>query len=156
MSERDGRRKLKIVIDTNVLISSFLWEGPEHRLIKLIEMGALDGYTSPIILEELREVLQEPKFSFELREAAEAVGYFVSILTVVDPKVRLNVIDEDPADNRVLECALESRVDYVVSGDRHLLQLEECQGIKIVRSSELLNVYRRSLNNELGNSTLTL
>lgn len=152
MSERDEQRKLEVVVDTNVLISSLLWEGPEHRLINLIETGSLDGYVSPVMLEELYEVLQEPRFSFELSEAAEAVGYFVTILTVVDPKVRLNVVDEDPADNRVLECALEAGVDYVVSGDQHLLRLEEYQGIRIVRSPELLEVHRRSLNKESDES----
>ena len=142
MSGREERRKLKIVADTNVLVSSLLWRGPEHRLIKLIEIGALDGYTSPMILEELHEVLQEPRFSFELSEAVEAVGYFVSVLAVVDPKIRLDVVGEDPADNRVLECALEAGVDYVVSGDQHLLRLGECRGIRVIRAPELLKIHK--------------
>jgi putative PIN family toxin of toxin-antitoxin system len=145
MSERDEQRKLKIVIDTNVLVSSLFWRGAEHKLIKLVESGDLEGYISPMILEELREVLREPRFSFELGEVVEAIGYFISILTVVDPKTKLDVVHEDSADNRVLECALEAKADYVVSGDQHLLKLGEYRNIRISRAPELLKTCRRRL-----------
>lgn len=132
------QRKIRAVLDTNVLISAWFWKGNESRLVELVEEGAIDGYTSPDILDELRRALRYPKFKLDEDEVEAIYNYYLLILKVVEPRSRIDVVKEDPEDNRVLECAVEAKADYIITGDRHLLGLKDFQGIRIVRAGELL------------------
>lgn len=136
------RKKARIVLDTNVLISAWLWDGDEARVVELVERGVLEAYTSPKLLEELDRALRYSKLGLTDEEADSAIGYYVSILKVVQPAVKLSVVTEDPDDDRVLECALHARADYVISGDDHLLRIGDFRGMRIVRAPELLKQRR--------------
>lgn len=139
---RQGRLP-RVVLDTNVLVSAIFWRGNEAGLVELIEGGFLVGYTSPAIINELRIVLRNPRFGLERGEVDAVVGYFLEILRVVEPRVTVTVVKDDPADNRVLECALEVSADFVVSGDEHLIGIGEYRGVRIVRARALLESLRR-------------
>jgi len=130
--------KIKIVFDTNVLISAWFWAGSESELIDLVEEGALEGYTSLQILDELREAFEYPKFKLQRNEIETIYDYYALLLKVVEPEHRVNIVFEDSEDNKVLECAIEAGADFIVSGGRHLLNLKEFKGIRIVRARELL------------------
>ena len=126
-----------LVLDTNVLISAVLFGGTPEGIINLCRSGKTQLVTSDAILVELSGVLRR-KFGMESRQVVAVVEELRSFAMVVVPATTVNVIEADPDDNRVLECAVEARADFVVSGDtRHLVALGEYDGIAIVSPAEL-------------------
>ncbi len=131
---------LKVVVDTNVLVSATLFGGNPEKILDLVEEGKIKILISEKILEEFREVLQE-KFGFSLSMAELVASGIREISSLTAPTQRVNVIKEKEADNRVLECAIEGRTQYIVSGDtKHLQPLKEYRGIKILSPAEFLGV----------------
>jgi putative PIN family toxin of toxin-antitoxin system len=122
---------VKVVADTNVLVSALIFPGgaPE-AFYRLALEGRIELVTSRPLLAELGRVLVE-KFGWEADRAEEAVRQMIRLAEIVDPRETVSVIAADPADNRVLEAAAEGRADAIVSGDQHLLNLGEWQGIRI-------------------------
>lgn len=135
-------KPLAIVADTNVIISALFWKGNESKIMNLAEEGKIKLLSSAALLNELKNVLSHERFGLEEKTVDENVKYILTISEIVSPKRKLKVIREDPADDRVLECALEGRADYIVSGDKHLLQLNEFHRTKIVRAKGLLDILR--------------
>lgn len=80
------------------------------------------------------------KFRRDDEEAKKAVQMIGSLADLVKPRHRISLLSDDP-DNRVLECAVEGRADFIVSGDSHLLALKEYQGIPILKAVEFLNKF---------------
>lgn len=111
-------------------------------MVELIEAGEVRGYTTPEIMQELTQVLAYPRFGLEPEEL-EARNYYITILTVVMPKFEVNIIRQDPEDNKVLECAVEVGADYVVTGDKHLLKTQEHKGVRIMSAREFLDTVKR-------------
>jgi hypothetical protein len=128
--------KIKVVVDTNVIISGLNYKGNERRILNLIQGREIAAYVSPFILEEPEKVLRE-KFHWEKGRIQKAIQELQLIL--IEPKRRLPVIKEKDSDNRILECAIEAEVHYLISGDEHhILPLQEFQGIKILSPAEFL------------------
>lgn len=135
------KEKPKVVLDTNVIISGLNFRGSPRKILDLIRKGQIELYISFFILEEVRGVLKE-KFDWDEERIQTAIGKLKTAL--VKPKNNVSVIKKDEDDNRILECAVEGKVQYVVSGDRkHILPLKEYQGIKILSPAEFLKKYAR-------------
>ena len=112
-----------LVLDTNVLISAVLFGGTPEAVVSLCRSGQTQLVTSDAILVELSGVLRR-KSGMESRQVVAIVEELRSFAVVVVPATTVDAIAEDPDDNRVLECAVEARADFIVSGDtRHLLAL---------------------------------
>lgn len=77
-------------------------------------------------------------FAWENARVIRRLKLLTKISELVSPKIALDVIKEDPPDNRILECAIAGKADLIVSGDRHLRQLKTYQGIPIVRPVDFL------------------
>ncbi len=90
-------------------------------------------------MQELAEKL-ETRLHFSADQVAETLADYLSFLQVIQIPKALTAVCRDPEDNRVLECALESRAQYIVSGDKDLLELKEFRGIRIVRAAEFLSL----------------
>jgi putative PIN family toxin of toxin-antitoxin system len=131
-----------VVADTNIMISALFWKGNESEIIRLAEEGKITLLTSVALLDELRKVLMHERFGLDEKTVDDNVKYILTLSKIITPKRRLDVIREDPADNRVLECALDGKARYIVSGDKHLLRLKESRGIKIVHAREFLELLR--------------
>ena len=129
---------MRIVLDTNVLISAFVFPGgaPEE-VYRLVIKGQAELVTSRALLAEFGRILTS-KFGWQRDRVEEAVAQVVRIAEVVKPAEKLQVITADPSDNRVLEAALQGRVETVASGDRHLLQLKSWKGISFRSPSAFL------------------
>ncbi len=129
---------MKVVADTNILISAFVFPGgaPEGVLRAALE-GRIDLVTSPVLLAEFGRVLTD-KFAWEPAMVEQAVALVARHATIVRPRRRVVVIAEDPSDDRVLEAAAAGLVDAIVSGDRHLLQLRAWEQIHIVKAADLV------------------
>jgi putative PIN family toxin of toxin-antitoxin system len=128
-----------VVLDTNVLISAILFGGKPRDLLQLIIQGQIDAFISPALEKEFRDVLSRPKFKLTTEECFLIYKEIETLMVIVFPKTSVKVIRSDPDDNAVLECALEAGVDYIVTGDPHLLDLAEFKGSKIVTPSEFLH-----------------
>jgi len=135
--------KTKVVIDTNVLISSLLKPKSKARdIYRLVLRGKIKLYISLDILNELKRVLEYPKFKIEGLQKEAFLKNLLRVVVFVYPKQKIVVIKKDPPDNRFLECAVEAKVDYLISGDKkHLLPLKNFQGIRILNPNEFLRVY---------------
>lgn len=132
----------KVVFDANTLISGLLWDGNEARVIEKAENKEIRLFISPELIEELEGVLKREKFCKRLEgkeyTVDKAVSKIALIATLIKPTRKINVIKEDPEDNRVLECAVSAKVDVIVSGDSHLLDLKDYSGIDIITASEFI------------------
>ncbi|SHJ02625.1 putative toxin-antitoxin system toxin component, PIN family [Desulfofundulus thermosubterraneus] len=136
---------MRVVLDTNVIISGILIpNGPPGMIVDFWAKGKLTVVISQSLLEEYLEVLLRPKFNKvgTINERQGILEQFLDLenTVLVSPDFQLNVIENDPDDNRVLECALEGGVQYIVSGDEHLLALKEFQGIIIVSPAEFVKL----------------
>ncbi|MBE0478151.1 putative toxin-antitoxin system toxin component, PIN family [Candidatus Aerophobetes bacterium] len=133
----------KVVIDTNVFFSGLNFKGAPREVLDLIWRGEIEVYISPFILKELRETL-EKDFDWG-RERIETTIERIKKETIqVAPTIKISVIKQKEADNRILECGVGGKVRYIVSGDkRHLLPLKEYKGIKIVSPAQFLSIIFR-------------
>jgi putative PIN family toxin of toxin-antitoxin system len=131
----------KIVCDTNILISALIFPGGKpDQVIKLAQMGKVRLFTSPAILLEFKKVMTN-KFKLSEQRINELIDTITNFATIVKPKEKISVIRQKEDDNRILECAVEGKCDYIISGDEHhILPLRKYKGIKILRASEFLNL----------------
>ncbi len=126
----------RVVFDTNILLSAFLFGGNPEALFEAVRAGKIELVTSPSILAEFASILKS-KFAWANDEIRDAVAVIGCSSELFKPKKKLAIL-KDNADNRVLECAVEGNADCIISGDRHLLGLKEFRGIPILRASEFL------------------
>lgn len=132
---------IKVVPDTNVLISAVFWKGNPHRVIKLGFEGKYKLILSPSILEELTKKMII-KFSFPFEKLEEYISMLLYFCDFVEPQEKVNIITEDPSDNKIVECALASRSNYIVTGDLHLLKRNKIGCIKILTPKDFLIITR--------------
>lgn len=136
---------MKITVDTNVLISATFWNGLSSKILKKAELEEFELVLSDDILNEYLNVLNyseiKDKIDKNNLEVKLTIEQLLNFSEIVTPKVKLNEVKEDPSDNIILECALEGKVDYIVSQDNHLLKLKEFRGIKILKPDEFLSVF---------------
>lgn len=135
---------LRVVLDTNVLVSALLFHGPPNALVHLVLDGKLAPATSSPLLEELRRVLTT-KFRYPAQVADLIHTEWNALCTIVEPTIQFSEIPADPTDNRVLECAVSAHADVIVSGDCHLLALNSFRGILILSPQAFLAQWRRRL-----------
>jgi putative PIN family toxin of toxin-antitoxin system len=128
---------MRVVADTNILISAFLFGGLPRVFVDLGLSGAFDLVTSVVLLDELDEKLRG-KFAVPEARALAFRTLLQSKATVTHPSFVLNVVSDDPDDNRVLECAVAGEADSIVSGDKHLLRLGAHAGIAISTARQFL------------------
>lgn len=133
---------LKITPDTNVLVSATIVEGKQYQILKLAKLGKIKLILSAEIIEEFKEVISREKFGFSDEQINEAIKQILDIAEIVVPRIKIDAVKEDPDDNKVLECAFEGGVDYIISGDEHLLKLGSYRNIKIVNASRFFELER--------------
>ena len=134
---------MRLVFDTNIIISALLWHGAPRHLLHFAHSSAVQLYTSLPLLLELDEVLRRDKFLARLQEAQvtadDLLLGFAALATTVEPLAITPVILSDPDDDNVLACALAAQADVVVSGDRHLLQMGAYSAIPILPADVLID-----------------
>ena len=125
---------MKIVLDTNTLVSAIGWEGPPARILRACRAGRFDLIISSQLLDELTRVLTYPKLRMIAQhpDLPEILRWVHAPEHVVIPKRTVRVVTADPPDNRVLEAAVEGKADVMISGDEHLLGLIVFEGIPIL------------------------
>ena len=129
---------MKITADTNFLISATQWDNSvAHKLLKkLIEKNA-EIFTTKEILNEFSEVLKRD-FKYNEEEINDIIETVLAFVRLVEPKEKIDIIKDDLDDNKILECAVASKSEYIVTYDNHLLSLKEFRGVKILKPEELV------------------
>jgi uncharacterized protein len=109
---------MRVELDTNVYISALMFGGLPGALFDLAFLKFFDTIISPVLLDELDEKLRV-KFEVSPEDAAAIRARIMSVAPLVEPEETLHVIEEDPDDDRVLECAVAGRADIIVAVTRH-------------------------------------
>ena len=132
-------KRLRIVPDTNVIISGILFGGIPRLILDMLISGQHDFFLSMQILEEIREVLNRPKFGFDNESALLLIEELHSLCKIVKPTKSINFIIDDPDDNKILECAVAANAEIIISGDSHLLSVGSCKDIKILSPRQFIS-----------------
>jgi putative PIN family toxin of toxin-antitoxin system len=143
---RDGRgAAVRIVLDTNVVLSALPWRGTPYRLFEAArQREQIELFTSTALLEELAEVLLRPAPAKRLaaigRTARQVLANYVDAADLVTPLAVPTVIAADPDDDHVIAAAVAAEADLIVSGDRHLLDLGTHDGIRVLSPAQALAI----------------
>lgn len=131
---------VRVVVDTNVLVSALIGHGKPKRLIlTLLEKHSV--VLSRQMLAELVDVLSRDKFAdVKSSQTNRFISALVRKSKIVTTSPRFKVIAEDLDDDIVLNTAYSRKADYIVTGDKHLLALKEFKGIEIVKVTQMLEV----------------
>jgi hypothetical protein len=136
---------MNVVLDANIYVSALITAGgnPAQILTRWQE-GEIDVVVSAEIIEEIRRVTSYPKLWERYRSVRENRDELIErlreIAIVVEPSRTLSAVLQDESDNRYVECAIEGRAEYIVTGDPHLLDIREYQGVEILSPAALLAV----------------
>ena len=130
---------MRVVLDTNVIISGLNFSGNERLVLELARRGRFELYLSQFILQEVSGVLVR-KFAWDGERVSQALRMLRDVAVVVEPRYLVEVIKDNHADNRILECVVEASADYLITGDRrHLLPLREHGRARIVNAARFLS-----------------
>jgi len=132
---------MRLVLDTNVVASALLWDGPPRRLLQAGRGETIRLFTSPPLLAELTDILARPKFAKKISASRLSIDQIVGLYAELAASVRPAHIPRtapDPDDDMVIGTALAAKADYLVTGDRALRSLGEFQGGRMVSVNEVL------------------
>ncbi len=138
---------MKVVVDTNILVSALLVKaGKPAQIIEALDEHRYSLFLSPEILAETEDVLNRPRIRRRYPVTKKDVARFLTLLhecsTTIRPKLTVEVVKDDPDDNKFLALAKETDADYIVSGDQHLTRLKEYEGISILTPAQFLAILK--------------
>jgi len=129
---------IKVVLDTNILISAIIFGGIPKQILQLIIDQQIQGFISPYIIFELKEVLYK-KFNYDILELEKIEQMVKECFLLVFPRKEIRIINNCQADNRILECAIEAKADFLITGDnKHILKIKKIKKTLIVGPKKFL------------------
>ncbi len=132
---------IKVVLDTNVLVSSLLFQGKLAGIVRLWKKGRIIPLFSRDTFDEFKAVLEYPKFSLSWQERKNIIEQevlpFFEVVGIVDP---VKGICRDPDDDMFIACAVSASADFIVTGDKDLLDIGKYQSVTIISGSDLLKI----------------
>jgi len=136
------RKVKRVVLDTNVVVSALLFHGKLSKIVNLWQEGELVPLISREMFEELRTVLEYPKFSLDPDEIHSIIqNEILPYFEVVQIREKVRGVCRDPADDKFLACALSGFADLVLSGDKDLTDLKSYKTVRIMKASEFLKLF---------------
>ena len=135
----------RTVLDTNIIISSALG-GALVLILERWDQGKFTVIVTSDILREYFEVLNRPKFKLKQATIDKITRYIYQFSEIVIPDERIQFIEADPADDKFLEAAIAGKVDFIVSGDSHLLELKEFRSTPILSGREFMDWLQESMD----------
>ncbi len=134
---------MRIVADTNTVVSALLWRGSPHRLVAAIGDHPIAFYTSRALLDEFADVLTRRKLAAAVQATgktpAQLLAQYQGFAQLVRPRL-VRGVTRDPDDDHVIAAAISARADLIVSGDRDLTELKSHRDIKIVSAAQALDI----------------
>lgn len=139
---------MRIVIDTNVLISGIFWGGIPAEIVHAWTNERCKVICSAEIIAEYGEILKRVNPGFELSELDKILSFLISRSEIIQPAHWFKIVLEDPEDDKFIDCAFHGQADAIISGDKHLLQLNKFGPIRILSSSEFKKRFPRIFTNK--------
>ena len=131
---------MKIVLDANIVISSFFWGGNPRKIMERIISGIDVLFVTKEIMDEIENVIRRPKFHADY----DMINYFINSIeemgNMITPIKQVKDWSRDRTDNKYIECGIAADADYIISGDIHLLELGNYQRLKIVSPKDYLDI----------------
>ena len=133
---------MKVVLDTNVLVSGTFWDGDSRKILRLLDQKEIVCILSQEIIDEYRAVLIRDDIVDKIVNknliASRVVERIISASIIVKPKNQLFVVKDDSEDNKIVECAIAAQADYIITKDQDLLRLKKFESIMIITPEEFL------------------
>lgn len=144
------KKLLRVVLDTNVFISSFILAKEPHLIVEAWRKDVFLWILSPQIQEEYVSVISRSKFHLTKEEIEDVMALLetavaMKVIEKVEPTIKLAVVKEDPQDNIFLECAITGQAGMIVTGDKHLLNLKAYKDVSILSLSSFLKILAGNL-----------
>jgi putative PIN family toxin of toxin-antitoxin system len=131
---------MKIVIDTNIFVSSFFWGGYPREVYERIINGFDELYITDEIIMEIKSVMSSSKFNLNSNKIEDYIKIIEKYSKKIVSKNIPKSISRDKNDDKILQCGLDGNVDYIVTGDKDLLILKEHNAIKIIKPKDYLEI----------------
>ena len=134
---------MKIVVDTNIFVSSFFWGGNPRNIFERVINGFDELFITEEILIEIESVMNRSKFHTNSSEIKDYIKIIKKYSKIVVSNIVSKEISRDEDDNKILQCGIDGKVDFIVTGDNDLLVLYEYKNIKIVKPREYLDIVEK-------------
>lgn len=136
---------MKVTLDTNVLVSGTFWTGYSFTILNLIDKNKLRNITSKEIIKEYYEVINSDEIIDKIKDKRlrllKIAHKVINNSEIVEPSLKIDIIKDDPDDNKILECAIAGNVDCIISNDKHLLKLKKFRNIPILTPDDFVEKY---------------
>jgi uncharacterized protein len=141
MGKKKG--KIKVVLDTNVLVSALLFKKETSKIVDLWKSREIIPVVSMETFDEFRKVLEYPRFALS-KDEIHVIIYkeVLPFFEVVEITKGVKGVCKDPDDDKFLSCALSAKTKFIVSGDKDLHRLQMYKSVRIINPSDLLNMFR--------------
>ena len=137
--------KIRIVLDTNVLISALLFGGIPRKILELVLVEKLQLLCSSEILKETEGVLSRPKFKLKKAIVKSFVNEIADLSEIIEPIKRFKVVKEDPNDDMLFDCAHAGNADFIISGNDHVVKVNIFQTTKVFNPADFLKTISKHL-----------
>ncbi len=140
----------RVVFDTNIMVSGLLWRGKAYQCLLLARAGVVRAVYCPEMMAELSEKLRH-KFDFSENRIRAVVHDVRRFAERIEISGAIKIVVADPDDDKFIECAIIGKAEAIVSGDHHLLELDEHEGIPIMSAAEFVDwIASRPASDEVG------
>ncbi|HLC64790.1 MAG TPA: putative toxin-antitoxin system toxin component, PIN family [Candidatus Nanoarchaeia archaeon] len=134
---------MKVVLDTNIFISGIHWSGGSEKILRAWFSGKFILVISPEIISEITETLASFRVPMEKEDIAWWKKALINKSLLVAPSFKVDVVKSDPDDNKFIEAALSGNADYIITQDKHLLDIKNYEGIAILPPNEFLAIFSK-------------
>ncbi|OGC08972.1 putative toxin-antitoxin system toxin component, PIN family [candidate division WOR-1 bacterium RIFOXYC2_FULL_37_10] len=132
---------INVVLDTNVVLAAYLTQGAASKIVKLWAEGKFELLISDDIVKEYLRILLVKKIEPEL--VSEFNQQLTRFARLICPSKEFKIVKDDPADDKFFECAIEGTADFIVSNDKHLLNVKKYKAVKVVSVQDFLKKFER-------------
>jgi putative PIN family toxin of toxin-antitoxin system len=131
---------MRIVIDSNIFISSFFWGGKPRKIFERVVNGFDELYITDEIINEIQRVMNSNKFTVNSNDIKDYIYIIEKYSKKIVSRDNKKSISRDIDDDKILQCGIDGNVDYIITGDNDLLVLNEYNKIKIIKPKEYLEI----------------
>jgi putative PIN family toxin of toxin-antitoxin system len=136
------KKIIRVVLDTNVLISALLFKGELSRIVRLWQEGKIVPIISRETFDELRTVLEYPKFSLTAAEIKSLIEHeILPFFEVVNVIKHVQRVCRDPGDDKFISCGISANAEFIVTGDKDLCDLKKYQFVRIIHASNFIKMF---------------